>query len=51
MGGFQVRGGTPNQNLVLLDDAPIINSGHIFGFIYRANSFFIGGCDMSYGNI
>lgn len=31
-GGFQVRGGTASQNLVLLDDAPVINSGHLFGF-------------------
>ena len=36
-GGFQVRGGTPSQNLVLLDDAPIINSGHLFGFFSTFN--------------
>lgn len=30
--GFQVRGGTTSQNMVLLDDAPVYNSGHLLGF-------------------
>lgn len=30
--GFNVRGGSTDQNLVLLDDAPIFNSSHLFGF-------------------
>jgi len=30
--GFYVRGGGPDQNLVLLDDAVIYNSSHLFGF-------------------
>ena len=30
--GFNVRGGSVDQNLVLLDDAPIFNSSHLFGF-------------------
>lgn len=30
--GFNVRGGDTDQNLVLLDDAPIFNSSHAFGF-------------------
>jgi len=30
--GFYVRGGTPDQNLVLLDEAVIYNSSHLFGF-------------------
>lgn len=30
--GFNVRGGSADQNLVLLDDAPIFNSSHLFGF-------------------
>jgi hypothetical protein len=29
--GFNVRGGTIDQNLVLLDDAPVYNSSHLFG--------------------
>ena len=30
--GFNVRGGSVGQNLVLLDDAPVYNSSHLFGF-------------------
>ncbi|SDL05179.1 TonB-dependent Receptor Plug Domain [Catalinimonas alkaloidigena] len=30
--GFQVRGGGADQNLILLDDAPVFNSAHLFGF-------------------
>ena len=30
--GFNVRGGSADQNLVLLDDTPIFNSSHLFGF-------------------
>ena len=29
---FNVRGGNVGQNLVLLDDAPVYNSSHLFGF-------------------
>ena len=30
--GFNVRGGGVGQNLVLLDEAPVYNSSHLFGF-------------------
>jgi CarboxypepD_reg-like domain/TonB-dependent Receptor Plug Domain len=30
--GFNVRGGGVDQNLVLLDEAPVYNSSHLFGF-------------------
>ena len=30
--GFNVRGGAIDQNLVLMDEAPIFNSAHLFGF-------------------
>ncbi|TMM55964.1 TonB-dependent receptor [Maribacter algarum] len=30
--GFFVRGGTPDQNLIVLDDAVVYNSNHLFGF-------------------
>lgn len=33
MSGFFVRGGTPDQNLILLDDIPIYGSSHLFGFL------------------
>jgi hypothetical protein len=37
-GGYNVRGGSVDQNLVLLDNAPIINSSHFFGFFSSFNS-------------
>lgn len=30
--GFNVRGGGIDQNLVLMDEAPVFNSAHLFGF-------------------
>ena len=30
--GLYVRGGGPDQNLILLDDVPIYNANHLFGF-------------------
>ncbi|WP_272151517.1 TonB-dependent receptor [Tenacibaculum aiptasiae] len=36
--GFNVRGGAEDQNLVLLDEAIIYNSSHLFGFFSVFNS-------------
>jgi hypothetical protein len=36
--GFYVRGGGPDQNLVLLDDAVVYNTGHLFGFFSVFNT-------------
>ncbi|MCE3229801.1 MAG: TonB-dependent receptor plug [Bacteroidetes bacterium] len=30
--GFNVRGGNVDQNLILMDEAPVYNSSHLFGF-------------------
>ncbi len=30
--GFYVRGGGPDQNLIILDDAVVYNAAHLFGF-------------------
>jgi len=30
--GFYVRGGNHDQNLILLDEAPVYNASHLFGF-------------------
>lgn len=30
--GFYVRGGGPDQNLIILDDATVYNASHLFGF-------------------
>lgn len=35
--GFYVRGGNVDQNLVLLDEAPIYNASHILGFFSSFN--------------
>lgn len=54
--GFYVRGGGPDQNLILLDEATVYNSGHLFGFFSVFNSDAIsnvtlikGGMPASYG--
>ena len=31
--GLYIRGGTPDQNLVILDGMPVYQTGHMFGFI------------------
>ncbi|MFK7786807.1 MAG: TonB-dependent receptor [Crocinitomicaceae bacterium] len=36
--GFYVRGGGPDQNLVLLDEAVVYNASHLFGFFSVFNS-------------
>ena len=54
--GIYVRGGGPDQNLILLDDAVIYNTGHLFGFFSVFNSDAIkdvtlikGGAPANYG--
>ncbi|MCD0490270.1 TonB-dependent receptor [Pedobacter sp. MC2016-14] len=37
-GGFFVRGGGADQNMILLDDAPIYNASHLMGFFSVFNS-------------
>ncbi len=36
--GIYVRGGGPDQNLILLDGATVYNTGHLFGFFSIFNS-------------
>lgn len=54
--GFYVRGGAPDQNLILLDEAPVYNTGHLFGFFSVFNADAIrditltkGGMPANYG--
>ncbi|MEN9332974.1 MAG: hypothetical protein RLY35_154 [Bacteroidota bacterium] len=35
--GFYVRGGGPDQNLIILDDAVVYNANHLFGFFSTFN--------------
>jgi hypothetical protein len=54
--GFNVRGGSVDQNLVLYDGVPILNTSHAFGFFPAFNadalgsvSFYRGGIPANYG--
>ncbi|MFT4032201.1 MAG: TonB-dependent receptor [Siphonobacter sp.] len=51
-----VRGGGPDQNLILLDEAPVYNANHLFGFFSVFNgdalksvNFWKGGFPARYG--
>ena len=54
--GFYVRGGATDQNLILLDEAPVYNASHLLGFFSTFNSDAIkdvtvykGGMPSQYG--
>jgi hypothetical protein len=54
--GFNVRGGSVDQNLILYDGLPVFNSSHVFGFLSAFNSeairdvsFFRGGIPAEFG--
>ncbi len=48
--GFHVRGGGADQNLILLDEAPVYNSGHLLGFFSVFNSDAIKDFTLYKGN-
>lgn len=50
-GGFNVRGGSAGQNLILLDQAPIYNSSHLFGFYSVFNPDIVKDVTLYKGNI
>lgn len=54
--GFYVRGGGPDQNLILLDEANVYNASHLFGFFSVFNADAVqnitltkGGMPANYG--
>ena len=54
--GFYVRGGGPDQNLILLDEATVYNASHLFGFFSVFNADAVqnitltkGGMPANYG--
>ena len=49
--GFNVRGGNIDQNLILLDGAPVYNSGHLFGFFSIFNPDALDGFKLYKGAI
>lgn len=56
-GGLYVRGGTPDQNLILIDGVPVYNINHMFGFFSAFNvdaisqfQLYKGGFPARYGS-
>ena len=49
--GFNVRGGSIDQNLVILDEAPVFNSSHLFGFFSVFNPDAVKGVKLYKGGI
>ncbi|MCC6700248.1 MAG: TonB-dependent receptor [Fluviicola sp.] len=48
--GFYVRGGSADQNLILLDEAPVYNASHLLGFFSTFNSDAIKDATLYKGN-
>lgn len=51
VGGLNVRGGSADQNLVLLDDVPVYNTGHALGIFSIFNSDAIKSISLYKGGI
>lgn len=49
--GFNVRGGSIDQNLVILDEAPVYNSSHLFGFFSVFNPDAVKNVELYKGGI
>ena len=47
--GLYVRGGGPDQNLILLDGVPVYNASHLFGFFSVFNSDAIKNVELTKG--
>ncbi len=48
--GFYVRGGSADQNLILLDEAPVYNASHLLGFFSTFNSDAVKDATIIKGN-
>lgn len=49
--GLYVRGGGPDQNLILLDEAPVYNPGHLLGFFSVFNGDAVKDFTLYKGNM
>ena len=49
--GFSVRGGSPDQNLILLDEATVYNPSHLMGFFSVFNNDAVKSAELSKGDI
>jgi hypothetical protein len=47
--GFYVRGGGPDQNLIMLDDATVYNASHLFGFFSLFNGDALKSVELTKG--
>ena len=49
--GFSVRGGSPDQNLILLDNTTVYNPSHMMGFFSIFNNDVVSGLELYKGDI
>ncbi|MDR2774691.1 MAG: TonB-dependent receptor [Tannerella sp.] len=49
--GFSVRGGSPDQNLILLDNTTVYNASHLMGFFSIFNNDVLSGIDLYKGDM
>ena len=49
--GFYVRGGGPDQNLILLDEAVVYNASHLFGFFSIFNADAVSNIELYKGSM
>lgn len=47
--GIYVRGGSPDQTLILLDGVPVYNSSHLFGFLSTFNGDAVSRVELTKG--
>ena len=49
--GYSVRGGSPDQNFILIDNTTVYNASHLLGFFSIFNNDVISGLDLYKGDI
>ena len=49
--GFSVRGGSPDQNFILIDNTNVYNASHLLGFFSVFNNDVVSGLDLYKGDI
>ncbi|KAA6327301.1 TonB-dependent receptor SusC [termite gut metagenome] len=49
--GFSVRGGAPDQNLILLDNTTVYNASHLLGFFSVFNNDVVSGFELYKGDL
>src|SRR5690606_25820854 len=49
--GFNVRGGSADQNLILYGQSTVFNPSHVFGFFSAFNSDMVSGVDLHKGTV